>query len=337
MKIRLTMVLLLAVLGLKAQRTQFVNLTAEEVGLTDGCVPRQAWSFPLPTDYQDSLYTVSLLYPEFIDAPQTVDSLLPPMPKVEQRVALDRKRGSLEVLFTPWVWRDGRQQILVSFMIKVESRAKAVSRQRRSSRYGQYKATATTATSSVLSTGRWAKIRVPASGVYQITDALVRQAGFSDAAKVKVYGYGGALQPEVLSREYLAATDDLQEVPTVTVGGRRLFYAVGPVTWSSNDAQRRTRNHYSDYGYYFLTQSDGEPLTVTDTEFLDSFYPSADDYHSLYEVDGYAWYPGGRNLYDREQITTQTSKQVIFNNEGHAATGTLSVRISGGTSSGGQV
>ena len=346
MKIRLTLVLLLAVMGLKAQRTQFVNLTAEEVGLTDGGVPRLAWSFPLPADYQDSLYTVSLLYPEFIDAPQTVDSLLPPMPQVEQRVALDRKRGALEVLFTPWVWRDGRQQILVSFMMRVTAvprpshegcgrndaspgaRVKAnVFREQGS---GEVEG-------SLLASGRWAKIRVPATGVYEITDALVRQAGFSDASKVRVYGYGGALQPEMLSRSYLAATDDLQEVPTATVNGRRLFYAVGPVSWSTVDAQRRTRNHYSDYGYYFLTQGDEEPLKVSDSEFLGSFYPSPDDYHSLYEVDGYAWYPGGRNLYDREQITTQKAKQVVLRNEGHAATGTLSVRLSGGTTSGGQI
>ena len=186
------------------------------------------------------------------------------MPLVEQRVALDRKRGALEVLFTPWVWRDGRQQILVSFMIRVTAvprppyegrgrndaspgaRVKAnVFREQGS---GEVKG-------SLLASGRWAKIRVPATGVYEITDALVRQAGFSDASKVRVYGYGGALQPEVLSRSYLAATDDLQEVPTATVNGRRLFYAVGPVTWSTDDAQRRTRNHYSDYGSYSLLTS----------------------------------------------------------------------------------
>ena len=47
--------------------------------------------------------------------------------------------------------------------------------------------------SSVLATGRWAKIRVPESGVFQITDELIRKAGFSDINKVKVYGYGGNL------------------------------------------------------------------------------------------------------------------------------------------------
>ena len=102
---------------------------------------------------------------------------------------------------------------------------------------------------------------------------------------MKIYGYGGALQPEVLTGNYLAETDDLKEVPTCTVNGRRLFRAVGPISWSSNTSTQRTRNPYSDYGYYFLTESDGEPLTTDSATFVASFYPSADDYHSLTEKD----------------------------------------------------
>ena len=67
---------------------------------------------------------------------------------------------------------------------------------------------------SVLQTGSWAKIRIPSSGIYQLTSSLIRSCGFSDPAKVKIYGYGGALQPESLTGDYLIATDDLKEVPT---------------------------------------------------------------------------------------------------------------------------
>ncbi len=51
---------------------------------------------------------------------------------------------------------------------------------------------------SVLAWGRWAKIRVSESGVHQLTDAVVRKAGFSNINKVKIYGYGGNLQNEAL-------------------------------------------------------------------------------------------------------------------------------------------
>ena len=43
---------------------------------------------------------------------------------------------------------------------------------------------------SVLSTGKWAKIRVPADGIYQLSNDLIRRACFTNIDKVKVYGYG---------------------------------------------------------------------------------------------------------------------------------------------------
>ncbi len=87
---------------------------------------------------------------------------------------------------------------------------------------------------SLLASGKWAKIRVSSSGVYQLTDATVRQAGFSNINKVKIYGYGGNLQNEALYANDLARTDDLKEVPQCVVGGKHLFYAKGPVSWTSN-------------------------------------------------------------------------------------------------------
>lgn len=79
------------------------------------------------------------------------------------------------------------------------------------------------ASHSVLSQGRWAKIRVNESGIHRLTDQVVRQAGFSDLSKVKIYGYGGNLQNEALSASYLASTDDLQEVPQCVVDGAHFF------------------------------------------------------------------------------------------------------------------
>ena len=135
---------------------------------------------------------------------------------------------------------------------------------------------------------------------------MVKKAGFKDINKVKIYGYGGARQPEQLTASYLSETDDLKEVPTCTVNGRRLFYAVGPVSWDAN--YRRIRNNYSDYGYYFLTENDSTALTIDKEAFLQSCYPQRDDYCTLYEVDDYAWYHGGRNLYDATEIKAGASK-----------------------------
>ena len=38
------------------------------------------------------------------------------------------------------------------------------------------------ASHSVLAQGRWVKIRIPETGLYQITDSVAQQAGFTDAA-----------------------------------------------------------------------------------------------------------------------------------------------------------
>ena len=159
---------------------------------------------------------------------------------------------------------------------------------------------------SVLREGNWAKISVAESGFYELTNELVRKAGFSDASKVKIYGYGGALQPERLTGDYLTATDDLKELPTCTMNGKRVFYGVGPVNWYNKESLARTRNPYADYGYYFLTESEDEPLTTDSATLVGQHYPANHDYHQLYEVDNYAWYHGGRNLFDKTLYTIGT-------------------------------
>ena len=159
---------------------------------------------------------------------------------------------------------------------------------------------------SVLREGNWAKISVAESGFYELTDELVRKAGFSDARRVKIYGYGGALQPERLTGDYLTATDDLKELPTCTMNGKRVFYGVGPVNWYNKESLARTRNPYADYGYYFLTESEGEPLTTDSATLVGQHYPANHNYHQLYEVDNYAWYHGGRNLFDKTLYTIGT-------------------------------
>ena len=179
---------------------------------------------------------------------------------------------------------------------------------------------------SVLREGSWAKVRIPKSGVYQLTNSLIRSCGFSDLKKVKIYGYGGALQPESLTGEYLTATDDLKEVPTCTVGDKRLFYGTGPVTWENATATSRIRNSYSDYGYYFLTENDAEPLTLSEADFKSTYYPAADDYHTLYEVDDYAWFHGGRQLFDQALYTIGTPKSYTLSGTGDS--GTLTVALS---------
>ncbi len=310
--ILLAFALLSSVAGIKAQT--FFNLTANEVKI-DTVMPRFTQILPLGAAYADSVYTVSVDYPEYIDmsdddiarmksiCPQPI----PEFPVVESRIVVERKKGLLEVSFVPIVFKDGKYRKLVSFMLRLKSKAKAKN-VRRSNALKESAKSARYASNSVLATGSWAKIRVPSTGVYQLTDALIRQAGFNDLSKVKVYGYGGALHDETLTETSIKAYDDLKEIPTCSVAGKKLFRATGPITWQSNTATARTRNPYSDYGYYFITQNDSEPLSVDSATFVSSFYPSPDDYHALHEVDDYAWFQGGRNLYEQSPINSGSNK-----------------------------
>ncbi len=342
-KYRLAGILAFLSLCLTASAQRFFNLTYDETSV-DSVLPRFTYSIPLAEDYRDSIYTSSILYPEFVDMTAldvqhyrelSSDSLLA-LPRISQQIVMDRGRGMLNIHFCPLVYRDGKYQFLVSFMLRVD--AKAVNRTaRRAARRAPGAGGSRYAAHSVLASGRWVKIRVPSSGVYEVSAALARKAGFSDLSKVKVYGYGGNLQNERLDGNELQALDDLKEVATCTVNGRRLFYANGPVTWSSNTATRRTRNPYSDYGYYFLTSDEAEPLTVDSTAFLNSFYPSTNDYHSLYEVDGYSWYNGGRNLFDTEPIANGHTKRVVLTNTSHSSSGKLSVNLTAGSRTEAQV
>lgn len=338
----LLMACLASVAGNVSQR--FYNLTSDEVRI-DSLLPKFACSVPLPGAYADSAYTVSIEYPEFYEMSdddiarykKITDTPLPAMPVITTDLVVERKRGHLEIAFVPLAMRGGKPVKLVSFMVSVKAeplmasaaRAKAARAAASDGRYADH---------SVLATGRWAKIRVPETGIYALTSTLIRRAGFSDPSRVKIYGYGGALQADKLVADDLISTDDLKEVATCTVGGNRLFHAQGPVTWSTNSTLYRTRNQYSDYGYYFLTESDGEPLQVDSAAFVSSFYPSTEDYHSLHEVDNYAWYQGGRNLYENTPVSVGASKSyTIAHSTATPGSRTIYVKVTAGQASSIQV
>ena len=67
--------------------------------------------------------------------------------------------------------------------------------------------------SSVLSSGRWVKIRVNESGIQQITNEQLREWGFDNPSAVTVYGFGGVAGVSELLDE--SVPDDLPQQPVV--------------------------------------------------------------------------------------------------------------------------
>lgn len=337
MKRLYTIILLLAcIITIQAQK-RFYNLTAEDLQI-DSVLPQVVYSTPLPDDYNDSIYTLSIKYPEYIDMPAidiakyksiVGDNIPGEQPTLDDFIGKNRKKPFYTCSFCPVVYRNGKYQYLVSFLAELTSKPQLRTKVRRasataSSRYAEH---------SVLASGKWAKIRVSENGIHKLTSSVIKSAGFSDLSKVKIYGYGGNIIPEKLTESYITEYDDLKEVPTCTVGDKKLFYAYGSVSWDSNDATKRTRNPYSDYGYYFITQSDDTAKTCTEAELLAMENSAADNYHTLYEKDEYAWYQGGRNLFSKATIAKGASAQYILSVPSGNTKARLSVATTAGTAS----
>lgn len=325
-----------------ASAQRFFNLAANDVEI-DSILPVFNYSVPLYDNYADSTYEVKIKYPEFIDMSEAdilaysriTSETLPTTPIIDQQIVVDRKKASLEIGFVPLVMRDGKPKILVSFMLEVNALPKTQSSRSKAQRLKRAPTSADGryAEHSVLASGKWARISVAEDGVYELTSSLIRKAGFSNLNKVKIYGYGGHLQNEKFVGSELTELDDLQEVPICSVAGKRLFYGKGPVSWSSNTTTERTRNPYSDYGCYFITEGGDEPLVVDSASFVGAFYPSASYYHDLYEVDNYAWYSGGRNLVESATITNGATKTYILGNSAKSETANIRVVMTAATAS----
>lgn len=298
-------------LGAVAQRS--FSLRADELRI-DSVLPHFTFVQELGPDFADSVYSFTIEYPEFAPMKRRearryrklTGERLPEWPAVDSYVGVSRRQASLYGSFVPLLRRDGKNMKMTAFQVKVSAQPKSAIAQGRPRRRE-----ATTA-SSRLATGKWVKISVPETGIYELTDSLLLAAGFAEPDSVKVYGYGGALQPEALSAAYLAETDDLPQVPLYSVGGRRLFHAQGPVSWEKAETLQRTRNHYSVEGCYFLSDNNDEPLLLDSVEFAASCYPSAADYHALYEVDDFSWFHGGRQLYDRRLYGTGVARSYVL-------------------------
>ena len=118
------------------------------------------------------------------------------------------------------------------------------------------------ATSSRLASGKWVKVSIPESGVYEITYDELREMGFSNPESVHVYGAGGNRISEQLNGTH---TDDLKQVPILRANDKICFYGNGPIALSISDYNStphytRTFNPYSQVGCYFLTEESSSDL-----------------------------------------------------------------------------
>ena len=295
---------------------------------SDGALPLFSTRIPVGADYAGYRFAVTIEYPVYSRLTDQEVRLLrrhgttvADTIAIESVLTVERKVGSLDVSFAPFVRKDGVLMRLTSCKLAVTrtpvSGAVAASRAavtQASSRATKASSTTTSsryAAHSVLASGKWVKIRVDAVGVYQLTKSFLSKAGFSDPSRVKLYGYGGLMQDSVITYSGTKPDyDDLQEIPLERTGDKLLFYSEGVTRWRYVRSRwRHVNNPYSSYAYYFLTEGDSPATmetapTATATDEPRTTIP----WHALYERDAYSWYTGGQQFFDSYDFATGNTK-----------------------------
>ena len=116
--------------------------------------------------------------------------------------------------------------------------------------------------------------------MHMLSDQQLRQWGFSDPSRVKVYGYGAMRLPERLDNSYL---DDLPQAPSEYLAGRGIvFFGEGPVTVGNPATKylRPVQNPFTLLGYYFLSETDDERLVPQLDAASDPYAPAPAKTHS---------------------------------------------------------
>ena len=313
--------LLCAGVGLHAQRTRFVDVDWTSMK-TDSVRPWSGFGIALEGSWQDSVYQAQIEYPELSRI--KADDLkrwnlradeIPEWPQVDASVGVTYGNATLDAGFLPIIKRDGDYYAIMSYKSTVSSKLAAaraplqtVSPQDRYTR------------NSVLSDGKWVKIKIAQSGIHKLTYSSLRSMGFSDPSKVRLFGYGGAVLPETNLQDL---TDDLPEQPLWRGDGFMLFYGQGPVSWNrTDDGYEHKVNTYSDWGYYFLTDRTDSvcaSFTILDADTVPG--DTIDTYpdYTVYDPDEFSWFRSGRRMFEKYDYANGNSKSYDFELKGLAS------------------
>ncbi len=247
-------------------------------------------------------------------------------PKVESYLSFENGKVFTIVKIIPF-YRIGLNEIVVIKKMNINYSASANA----SSTNNVQKSKKTNKANSVLASGDWFKIGVQSSSVYKIDKSFIQSFGVDvstiDLDKVKIYGNGGALLPEIISKPRI---DDLAENAIWVNDANNnnkwdnddyiLFYAVGPNTWLFNESKNdyEYSNHlYADEAYYYVTfgNSVGKRITSLDNGNSNSPLIEISNYDNLIhkEFDEVNVLRSGRDWYLEmfKNSNTQNFKEII--------------------------
>lgn len=333
MKITYLLAFLLALLplGVSASPHSFTQVKWDE-HRADTVLPMYYEVIPLETDYRLYDYTVQICFPEWVPLSKEVAAafdahfahLVSDTLQVDTHVGISRKQGMLDVAFIPVVRREGKYFRLSSFKMEitpVAKRGRQNTARRAEAADDEAEATTTTdgryASHSVLATGRWAKISITTDGMYKLPYAALREMGFTNPANCRIYGYGGHLQPEVITAG--SHHDDLQEVAVLVKDDGLVFHANGLEHWRNG---HHVVNHYARQACYFVTEG-SEPtqsIGTIDKVLNISTAPTSPTSYRAYvahDPQEYSWYQGGRMFFENYDYYNGNSRSYTFQTPSH--------------------
>lgn len=250
-----------------------------------------------------------------IDLKQIPDSFI-----FKSDISYSRKQPYLSFELIPVRYnRDSKQyERIVVFSIKLVPSKRNVYDNVSFKQLHQYKV------NSVLSSGKWKKIKVSQSGIYKLTYRQIAEMGFTNPANIKVYGNGGAFYGY---SNNVTRIDDLEEIPIFMFKGNDgifnegdyiLFYGKAPVYWrydNNNQAFVHTLHPYTYESIYFLTDGGNAPNTITKINFdsltTTTIVNNFDDYQ-FHELELTNFLKSGR-LWVGESFNTTSTYSYSFN------------------------
>lgn len=191
-------------------------------------------------------------------------------------------------------------------------------------------------TSSVLKQGKWLKIAVSEKGIVKIPYSKLVAWGFTDPAKVNVFGNGGIIlseDPGVINY------DDIEQCAVwhdKNNGANCLFfYAPGTTEWTPDPVNKIFKHRIDDYstkGYFFLTNNVGNQkaaallpaLLQVATHFI-----SSSDAYQLFAKDLENVLPlgSGKKWYG-DKFKNSSVNNLDFNLSDIETSGQIKVRVS---------
>lgn len=277
----------------------------------DSVLPHYTEVVPLETDYHLFDYVARVRYPEWgklTDKEVTVasrfDSEIGDTLCLHTSVGISRGQGLLDIDFIPIVRSNGKYQKLLSGKIEIVP----IPHARKVAARQADETTQRWASSSVLGSGKWVKIQLTDDGIYHLTNSQLRAMGFSNPQNIRVYGYGGHQQDEIIHAD--TDWDDLPPVSLLPVADGYLFHANGLLHWKKG---RHVQNHYARAASYFITEaSTAVPafpeLAAENPTSIDSLITTYQA-NIAHDPQEYAWYQGGWQLYEAHDYASSNTRK----------------------------